>query len=120
MYTHPRAHSVNKSPAVLTPPEEMFNFPSMNAANNTESKDPALANDTSFAINSSSDSILGHEQNNSVDSSSLNRSSTSSCESYVRTDFSRTDVDTPSPALYDYPCQTNVQWVYPADMKNKP
>ncbi|GBL98903.1 Ca(2+)/calmodulin-responsive adenylate cyclase [Araneus ventricosus] len=121
MYTHPRAHTVNKSPAVLTPPEEMFNFPAANSTNHAESSSPAVPNDTSFAINSSHDSLLGHEQNNSVDSSSLNRSSTSSCDSYIRTDFSRTDIDTPSPALYDYSCNgSNVQWVYPADnIRNK-
>ncbi|GFU26457.1 hypothetical protein NPIL_393721 [Nephila pilipes] len=121
MYTHPRAHVVSKSPAVLTPPEEMFNFPSASTANNAESTSPAIANDTSFVVSNSHDSLLGHERNNSVDSSSLNRSSTSSCDSYIRTDFSRTDVDTPSPALYDYSCNgSSMQWVYPADnAKNK-
>ncbi|KAF8785946.1 Adenylate cyclase type 1 like protein [Argiope bruennichi] len=116
MYTHPRAHAVNKSPAVLTPPEEMFNFPAVNSANHAESSSSSVPNDTSFAINNSNDSLLGQEQNNYVDSSSLNRSSTSSCDSYIRTDFSRTDRDAPSPALYDYTCNgSNVEWIYPAD-----
>ncbi|GFX39943.1 adenylate cyclase type 5 [Trichonephila clavipes] len=119
MYTHPRAHVVSKSPAVLTPPEEMFNFPS---ANNTEATSPHIASDTSFAVSNTQDSLISHERDNFVDSSSLNRSSASSCDSYNRTDFSRTDVDTPSPALYDYSCNgPNMQWVYPTDnTKNKP
>ncbi|GFY79714.1 hypothetical protein TNIN_393241 [Trichonephila inaurata madagascariensis] len=122
MYTHPRAHVVSKSPAVLTPPEEMFNFPSASTANNAEATSPNIASDTNFAVSNTHDSLIGHERDNSVDSSSLNHSSASSCDSYNRTDFSRTDVDTPSPALYDYSCNgPNMQWVYPTDnTKNKP
>ncbi|XP_035218314.1 Ca(2+)/calmodulin-responsive adenylate cyclase-like [Stegodyphus dumicola] len=111
MYTHPRTNSVNKSPATLTPPEEMLYFPSHSPPNDAESVTTAVESDASFAASGSHDSLIGQDRNNSVDTSSLNRSSTSSCDSYIRTDFSRTDVDTPSPAFYDY--NNSIQWVYP-------
>ncbi|KAG8185405.1 hypothetical protein JTE90_018626 [Oedothorax gibbosus] len=120
MYTHPKTHPVSKSPAILTPPEEMLNCPMLNSPNNVESTDLPVSKDTSFASNGSHDSLLNHDHITSVDSSPLNRSSTSSCESYNRTEFTRTDIDTPSPALYDYACNgSTMQWVYPNE-NNKP
>lgn len=115
MYTHPRTHPVNKSPAILTPPEEMFNFPSQSPPHG-DSASTVLTSDLSAEASSSHDSLLGHERNNSIDTSSLTRSSTSSCDSYIRTDFSRTDVDSPSPAFYDY--NQSINWVYPENVKN--
>lgn len=116
MYTHPRTHSINKSPTVLTPPEEAFNFPAQNSLHNADSVSTALASDMSAEASSSHDSLLEHDRNNSMDTSSLTRSSPSSCDSYMRTDYSRTDVDSPSPALYDY--NASMQWIYPENMKN--
>ncbi|XP_054709450.1 Ca(2+)/calmodulin-responsive adenylate cyclase-like [Uloborus diversus] len=112
MYTHPRTHPANKQPVVLTPPEETLCFPSHSSPQGPETHTTeSIPIDASVTtISSSRESLLDHERNNSVDTSSPNRSSVSSCDSYARTDMSRTDVDSPSPAYYDY-C-SDVPWVH--------
>lgn len=116
MYTHPRTHPVNKSPAIIPLPEEMFAFPSQSPPHDADSVSTVLTSDMSAEASSSHDSLLGQDRNSSMDTSSLTRSSTSSCDSNIRTDFSRTDVDSPSPAFYDY--NQSINWVYPDNVKS--